>query len=766
MKKIFVFLFLLSFFNCIRAIEIDSSYKIAVSDKQEVQDVYAAQELAKYLSKVIGSNFTVVKESEISAGNTIYVGNTKYSQAQNFTPDEFRIYLDGKNVIITGSPQRGVLSGVYEFLERFADVRFFTPECERVPSKKTVNIPDKTDIRHKSAFEYRYIYSGNRQRNSTEFFRKMRLSGWGDNMKYGSSARFGTDGHCHTYFKFSKDFPQEISWADANGSRHIVKTPLHGSICFSHPEVLKRFVERLKKNIASDRAKAAKENQPPPQYYSVSQNDCDAACGCAECKKFIKKYGVSGLVIDFSNRLAEKITEVYPDVKIQIFAYFDSLNIPKTAIRPHKNVIVQIASYQTTFHDHLRSVNDSINKQYLALLEDWKKSADSLGIWDYWRYFSGFKPPAPIVLNLADNIKAYKNNNVVFFFTEFETAPKDLLSFYDMTFYVGSRLLDAPSKDPQVLIDEFAETYYGAAAPAMKKLLILLTEAVKKDKNCAEYLNFAQRSYMKDAEFFRQAFALTDEAEKAVANNKTLRTRVWQEKLLLESSYLKAWNSHKNKLNLDRKQLQESISKMLYPVLRSFFDPSVLSKKTVSEAEVFYAEKIVFDKTQSIKVVPIADFAKKHPQAKIIGFAKVPCNGTNINDTDSPYGRAFSHSAKYTEKQRAERHKRQFVFGLYEKSYTKYLVHGTIVPKDIPQDEKYHWYYAGTTRLYKSLSLWMHWTWGLSVGINRFYDDNKADKKYAIYFLLKLQGPAYVKNSTSPNDVRLAAVALEDIPTE
>lgn len=763
MKKISVFLSVMLFFTCLFAVEIDESYKIAVSDKQEVQDVYAAQELAKYLSEVIGSNFTVVKESELSAGNTIYVGNTKFSKGGNFAPDEFRIYLDGKNVVIAGSPQRGVLFGVYEFLERFADVRFFTPECELVPKKKTLNVPDKTDIRHKSAFEFRYIYAGKRTHNTTPFFRKMRLSGWGGDMKYGSSARFGTDGHCHTYFKYSKDFPQEISWADAGGKRHIVKNALNGSICFSHPEVLKRFVERLKKNIASDREKAAKQNLPPPEYYSVSQNDCDSACGCAECKKFIQKYGVSGLVIDFTNRIAAEITKDYPDIKIQIFAYFDSLDIPKNAIKPHKNVIVQISTYTKKFRDHLRSVNDPVNKQYVKLLADWKKSADSLGIWDYWRYFSGFKPSAPAALILSDNINAYKNNNVVMFFTEYETAPKDLLSFYDLSFYVGARLLDDPSKNVQTMVDEFAEAYYGAAAPAMKKLLIVLTEAVKKDKNCGEYLHFAQRAYMKDAEFFRQAFALIDEAEKAVANDPEKLTRVWQEKLLLESAYLKAWNSHKNKLKLDRKKLQESISKMLYPVLRSFFDPSILSKKVVDDADRFYAEKVVFDKTQNIKAVPVTDFAQKHPQAKIIEIGKISCSSVKVNDADSPYGRAFSHSGKYSAKQREERHKRQFIFGMYEKSYTKYLVHGSIAPNVIPQDEKYHWYYAGTTRMYNKLSLWLHWTWGMSVSLGKYYDENNPDKKYAVYFLIKHQGSAYVKDSKSLNDIRLAAIALEEV---
>ena len=144
-------------------------------------------------------------------------------------------------------------------------------------------------------------------------------------------------------------------------------------------------------------------------------------------------------------------------------------------------------------------------------------------------------------------------------------------------------MLDDPAKDPKVLINEFADTYYGAAAPAMKKLLALLTEAVNQDKVRGEYINFEQRSYMKDPEFFRRAFALISEAEKAVGSDKKLLTRVHQEKIILQSSYLKAWKTHKNKLKLDRKQLQKSVSEMLYPVLLTFFNSSLLDKKTVAE---------------------------------------------------------------------------------------------------------------------------------------------------------------------------------------
>ena len=645
MKNLFLTAIILFWAVTAFALDIDGSYKIVISDKKDIQDVFAAKELAKYLNKVTKKEFPIVTESAFTAGNAVFVGSTKKAEKTGpLAPDEFRIYLDGSNVVIAGSPWRGVLFGVYEFLERFAGVRFFTPECERIPSRKILTVPDKTDIRHKSAFSYRFIYTGKRKNNSTGFFRKMRLSGWQAEKKYGSSARFGTDSHCHTYHRYSKDFPREISWADQSGSRHIVNTAHNGSLCFSQPEVLRRMAIRLKNNIANDRKRAKEQGLPPPEYYSVSQNDCDAACGCAECQKFIRKHGVSGLVIDFSNRLADIVCKDYPDITIVISAYFDSLNPPKTAIRPHKNIIVQISTYTKTFRDHLRSIHDPVNKEYMSLLAAWGKAADALSIWDYWRYFDGFKPPAPAVLMLADNIRAYRKANIHHFFAEFETAPKDLLSFFDMTFYVGARLLDDPEKDPEVLISEFADTYYGAAASPMKKLLVLLTEAVKQGKVRDEYINFAQRSYMKDPEFFRQAFALISEAEKAISDNEILKTRVRQEKLLLESSYLKAWNSHKNKLGLDRKQLQDSISEMIYPVLLTFFKPSQLDKKVVADADRYYAEKVVFDKAESVKAVPITDFAATHPRAKIVPLEKILCHNTKIVDSDSPYGKAFSHS--------------------------------------------------------------------------------------------------------------------------
>jgi len=71
----------------------------------------------------------------------------------------------------------------------------------------------------------------------------------------------------------------------------------------------------------------------------------------------------------------------------------------------------------------------------------------------------------------------------------------------------------------------------------------------------------------------------------------------------------------------------------------------------------------------------------------IIPPEKISSHSTKIADGDSPYGKAFSHSAKYSPEKREERHKRMFTFCIYEKSYAKYLVHGSIKPEVIPVSE-------------------------------------------------------------------------------
>ena len=81
----------------------------------------AAEELAAYLGKITGGQFSVTPEAEAS-GPVIYVGPTQFSltngvDAAKLGPDEWVIRTVGDDLILAGGRPRGTIYAVYRLLE-------------------------------------------------------------------------------------------------------------------------------------------------------------------------------------------------------------------------------------------------------------------------------------------------------------------------------------------------------------------------------------------------------------------------------------------------------------------------------------------------------------------------------------------------------------------------------------------------------------------------------------------------------------------------
>ena len=740
------------------------SSMIVIPEKATPQENYAARQMADYLGRRSGKKFKIVSEGKFIPSGAIYIGATRraaQAKINHFKKEEYRIKVVGKDAIIAGSEERGILFGTYEFLERFAGIRFLSPECEVIPKAEVITVPDNTDIFHKPTFRYRYIYGGSRQFQDATA-RKFRITGWASGPELGSSERFGFGGHCHSFFKYSADFPEKISWMSSNGKRVVNKSPTCGSICFRHPEVLKYFSARLKKEIAKDRADAAKKGISIPRFYHISQNDCEAACYCPECQAFAKRHGVSGLVIDFVNRLYREIKPVYPDVYLVTFAYFDTLQPPKGGIQPEDHVLVQVATYTKNFHDHLRGISDPANREYLKLLNEWKECANGrLAIWDYWRYYSSFLPPATNALNLQEFCRKCRDLKMHLLFIEFENEPRSLVSFCDLSTFLGARLLDDPDRDAEELITEFMKGYYGPAAESMRKYLKLIHEGMKKDAKPMEQNPFWTRKYLGDPEFYRQSFALLKKARAAVSGDAVRLARVNGEMLILEATYLKTWATHSNSLKLNKSVLQKDIETILPSVMKYYFSPKTLQKHNIRDLIDFYAEKIkVVPAKPGGAWKPLNDFDPMKEGVILLETKDIQGGGSHLADPDAPKGKTISISASKSKEQAEEMHKKTFAFGFYEKDSQKYLLTRNVSAADIVQDEKYHWYCIGTTRLYRGLILWLHQSWILSWKLGKNFNSLFPEKSYKVYVFLKFQGKGYVKDSRQQSDVRLARAAL------
>ena len=112
---------------------------------------FAAEEMTNLLSVVLGAPIPV-RQSPSASGTSIFLGDSEWSRAAgidvaSLVRDAFVIKADGSRIYIAGrddpekDPRKLVLAGgwgsvlyeratsfgVYEFLERFAGVRFYSP---------------------------------------------------------------------------------------------------------------------------------------------------------------------------------------------------------------------------------------------------------------------------------------------------------------------------------------------------------------------------------------------------------------------------------------------------------------------------------------------------------------------------------------------------------------------------------------------------------------------------------------------------------------
>ena len=97
--------------------------------------------------------------------------------------------------------------------------------------------------------------------------------------------------------------------------------------------------------------------------------------------------------------------------------------------------------------------------------------------------------------------------------------------------------------------------------------------------------------------------------------------------------------------------------------------------------------------------------------------------------------------------------------GLYDPTTRKNI---QIHIKDIPTDEKYHWYRIGEYNFGKQTFLWA-WFWLKRANLRSVWvsDDGLEDiNKWEVWVSVKITGPAYVKGSTKQNDVLLERIVL------
>ena len=256
----------------------------------------AAKELVARLNEIAGTGIKTVKKASGKVP-AFYLGTCPESKAAGIDPskldrDGFYIKTVGNKIFITGvdtndkrKKQWATLFGVYDFLERFAGVRYYFPGKMGtiVPKKKNWSIP-AIDISERPDTQYRWIWTSRSNRgggNMTFEYPGMKET----NPLIWRNSSLNSIRSCHGLNdlelakRFRKSKPEFFALSDdgrrRDGTDNTMGYHKYGHLCYSSEglleEVYKDCVAALTGKPASSRGISQWSSRSFPSNYQYAR---------------------------------------------------------------------------------------------------------------------------------------------------------------------------------------------------------------------------------------------------------------------------------------------------------------------------------------------------------------------------------------------------------------------------------------------------------------------------------------------------------------
>ena len=458
---------------------------------------YAANEAAAVLSKAFGVKIT--PRTKLSGKvPAIIIGDAKLAakhgiDVTKFDRDGYAIRTIGNNILIVGQDdkgdplknvqgygymsRRGSLFGTYDFLERFAGVRFYFPgEMGTVipPMKDwalpTINIYERPDFLQRNIScgneaSFKNLPANTRSLN----FQRLRLS---------TIIIPNCHGLALLQFiqRFAKSNPEYFA-LQANGLRHFDTkaarpSSRYGHICFSS-DIKKVIVDDadafLNKKGARSRGLThwSWSRYPDMPYFNIMPNDCCHPCQCAKCKPHFDKGPKAGsdFIWKFFVDIANEVKKRNIKGSLTTMAYANYREIPPFEIPD--NLLIMLA-----LRGPWNDLNPGAYKKDLAILKAWsEKIKGKTWLWTYPHKLY-IEPGIPNYAPLA--VGRFYKECAPHIFGAYMEAETDVYLFSAMNYYIYSRVAWNNNTDVKAVMDEYFTKMYGKAAPHMAKFSAIL----------------------------------------------------------------------------------------------------------------------------------------------------------------------------------------------------------------------------------------------------------------------------------------------------
>jgi len=337
---------------------------IHVPKKPTPVELHASRELKKYLKKMSGISFKVVRGIP-DAGPAVVVAeaaHTPLAGQRQMSRESIRRVVDGGRLFLLGADPRGTVTGVYAFLRDELGCVFPQRRAsdEYIPKKSTIEVTDE-EYYHEPFLPLRYIIGGD-DINLLDWSVKAGMSFVGPllednaNSDWRGETTILTDKQaeksvhecialrgepglvvsshaCESIMPPSKYFDEHPEYYAYNPTqkpdalRRIKDGRDSFGICWTNPEVNQFFQKYFLDFFA---------RHPYVTRFTFFPNDGQPPCYCEECRRVEEPWMSDGNdavqytknYVLFAARIARAVAEKFPSVRIEVGSYAGHADLP------------------------------------------------------------------------------------------------------------------------------------------------------------------------------------------------------------------------------------------------------------------------------------------------------------------------------------------------------------------------------------------------------------------------------------------------------
>ncbi|GDY07426.1 hypothetical protein LBMAG52_09120 [Planctomycetia bacterium] len=465
--------------------------RVVIADGASKVQRAAADELASYAGRVVGTKLDVIPFGKLAAdapGLSFFVGDDVAERVLGQSPkpwktEEWMLRTVPNGLVLAGhdgdadpwsiGTAAGSMLAVYTLLEDHLGVRWFWPGefGEHVPSRADATLPVLKE-RRQPAFEIRSIQLGYPSTYHTKTFteasrkwmRRARL-GWVKSAIFGHSWGSAFD------LRTDVTFREHPEWfALVNGKRRPPQ------MCTTHPEVIARMVDYVLKG--------------KQDIMNISPSDGGGFCECERCRALDvpgvlaydkKTPQLSDRMFTYANEVARRVREQNPEKGCGMFAYTYYHKPPLKIKTLEPNLYLSFA-FQCAAHrdpENLREWRESVS--------GWQKLGAKMVIREGWgsHYFHDLPwiHHRQITANLAEGHR-------LGFVAAYGEGSKSFATQAPNSWAITHMMWD-PNRDASKLMRDFYDSAYGPVAKEM--------EAYFETYNQALDVNWPKRDRVVDA---------------------------------------------------------------------------------------------------------------------------------------------------------------------------------------------------------------------------------------------------------------------------